>query len=133
MSFFKTRYRKENPEKLKAQNESWVSRNRGKTRAYKQNRRAQEQNGKLSPDLALSLYLTQEGKCACCDQPLGDTYHLDHIMPLALGGTNTDGNIQLLLPHCNRRKSAKHPDDWLTQLGKAGMVRALATQTGHPE
>lgn len=42
---------------------------------------------------------------------------MDHIMPLALGGTNTDDNIQLLCPTCNRSKHAKHPVDFMQQRG----------------
>lgn len=71
----------------------------------------------MSSGLAIRLYKLQRGKCACCGLPLGDDYHLDHIMPLALGGTNTDDNIQLLRAKCNMQKSAKHPVDFMQQRG----------------
>jgi 5-methylcytosine-specific restriction endonuclease McrA len=48
---------------------------------------------------------------------LGDNYHLDHIVPLAIGGTNTDDNIQLLRQKCNQQKSAKHPIDFMQSRG----------------
>jgi 5-methylcytosine-specific restriction endonuclease McrA len=73
--------------------------------------------GKLSPDLAERLYELQGGKCACCGKPLGEKYHLDHIMPLALGGANTDDNMQLLTARCNIQKSAKHPIDFMQERG----------------
>jgi 5-methylcytosine-specific restriction endonuclease McrA len=60
----------------------------------------------------------QKSKCACCGKSLKHSYHLDHIMPIALGGTNTDDNVQLLTPSCNLRKSAKHPDDWARENGR---------------
>jgi hypothetical protein len=69
-------------------------------------------HGKLSKGIEQRLFEAQCGLCVCCGKPLGDDYHLDHIMPLALGGTNTDDNVQLLLAKCNLRKSAKHPDEW---------------------
>jgi 5-methylcytosine-specific restriction endonuclease McrA len=76
-----------------------------------------ETGGKLSSKLAARLFVLQKGKCACCLQPLGDDYHIDHIMPLALGGTNTDDNIQLLRAKCNLQKNAKHPVDFMQQRG----------------
>lgn len=73
--------------------------------------------GKLSVGLKDRLFGLQRGKCACCGLPLGNDYHLDHIMPLALGGTNTDDNIQLLRAACNMQKRAKHPVDFMRQRG----------------
>lgn len=98
----------------------WYYANREACRIYSHTRRARkkEAGGKLSPDLADRLLKIQRGKCACgCKQPLGDDYHIDHIMPLALGGSNTDNNIQLLRAACNRHKSAKHPIDFMQSKG----------------
>lgn len=88
-------------------------------RAYAHNRRAliKLSGGKLSPEIASKILALQKGRCACCGEPLGSDYHLDHIMPLALGGTNTDDNIQLLRSTCNRQKYAKHPVDFMQQRG----------------
>lgn len=68
--------------------------------------------GKLSRDIIPRLLSQQEGLCVCCGRDLGDDYHVDHIMPLALGGLNTDDNVQLLRAECNLAKGAKHPDEW---------------------
>lgn len=75
-------------------------------------RRARKLNngGVLSRGIVKKLYTLQDGKCACCGKPLGEKYHLDHIMPLSLGGENSDRNVQLLLPICNMSKGSKHPD-----------------------
>lgn len=73
--------------------------------------------GTLSKGITDKLFNLQHGKCACCGLPLGDNYHLDHIMPLALGGSNTDENIQLLRQRCNIQKGAKHPIDFMQQRG----------------
>lgn len=87
-------------------------------RLYNQNRRARANGGKLSHDIAERLFKLQRGKCACgCKQPLGDDFHRDHIMPIALDGSNTDDNIQLLRAICNMQKSAKHPVDFMQQRG----------------
>ena len=73
--------------------------------------------GNLSPGLSERLLTLQRGKCACCGKHLGKDYHLDHIMPLALGGSNTDDNIQLLRARCNLQKHAKHPVEFMRLRG----------------
>ena len=84
-----------------------------------QNRRALriKNGGELSTGLPSKLFALQRGKCACCGLPLGSNYHMDHIMPLALGGSNTDDNIQLLRQRCNNQKHAKHPIDFMQSRG----------------
>jgi hypothetical protein len=103
----------------------WQKNNPEKARAIKakgvHNRRARElgNGGTLSKGVVQRLLDIQGGKCACCEADLSKTgYHLDHIMPLALGGLNNDTNVQLLTPSCNLRKGAKHPVDWARQNGR---------------
>ncbi len=113
------RWQRENPGKANAKSAKWRIAHPEIRRTYHQNRRARKRasGGVISPDLAERLFKLQRGKCACCKQPLGNDYHLDHIMPLALGGTNTDDNIQLLRAKCNLQKSAKHPIDYMRENG----------------
>lgn len=74
--------------------------------------------GDLSKGLFDKLMILQKGKCACCRADLKKVKtHLDHIMPIAKGGSNTDNNIQLLCQPCNNRKSAKHPIDFMQSRG----------------
>jgi 5-methylcytosine-specific restriction endonuclease McrA len=115
----KARWALENPEKVKAATLAWAKANPKANRIRQQNRRALKgvNGGKLSKGLAEKLFKLQKGKCLCCKQPLGESYHLDHIVPLALGGSNTDDNIQLLRQQCNLQKSAKHPIDFMQQRG----------------
>lgn len=88
-------------------------------RLYAHRRRALKSSsgGVLSFGISNRLFALQRGKCACCSLPLGDDFHLDHIMPLARGGSNTDDNIQLLRSTCNRQKHAKHPIDFMQRKG----------------
>lgn len=104
------RYAKD-PEASKKRCAEWRNNNPGKTRAYMQNYKAiKESSGeKLSIGLAEKLFLLQGGKCPCCKLPLGDDYHMDHIIPLKRGGPNNDANIQLLRQRCNNQKNAKDP------------------------
>ena len=105
--------------KRNASNAAWKAANPEARRLHVINRRARKRavGGQLSKGLTQKLFKLQKGKCACCKQPLGDDYHLDHITPLVLGGTNTDDNMQLLRSKCNLQKSTKHPVDFMQQRG----------------
>jgi len=91
-----SRYRKKNPEKF---------------RAYKSTRRARELGAvcNFSGEDVKLLMKEQNGQCKYCGKILSK-YHLDHRMPLALGGITDKKNMQLLCPSCNSRKGAKHPE-----------------------
>lgn len=58
-----------------------------------------------------ALLKRQRGRCAnpACRITLKPGYHVDHVIPLKLGGSNSHRNIQLLCPLCNLRKGAEHP------------------------
>lgn len=108
----------ENQERNRERFAVWAANNRESRAITKQNRRARESLGKLSRNLVNKLFELQRGKCACgCKRPLGADYHLDHRMPLALGGSNTDDNMQLLRKVCNLQKSAKHPVAFMQSRG----------------
>lgn len=58
----------------------------------------------------------QNSQCACCSSPIGikpRDHHLDHIIPLALGGENVISNIQYLCQFCSNMKADKHPEEWI--------------------
>lgn len=89
----------------------------GRANRHAYRARKRDVGGKLTAGLAARLFKLQQGKCPCCGRPLGRDYHLDHILPLALGGPNEDWNIQLLRRRCNSQKHAKHPIDFMQQRG----------------
>lgn len=114
------KYKARFPEKVKESRANWWAKNPGARRIARQNYHARKiaSGGKLSKGLATKLFKLQRGLCACgCGKPLGENYHLDHRMPLALGGTNTDDNMQLLCPTCNLQKSVKHPIEFMQSRG----------------
>lgn len=114
------RYAERHPEKRKASKAAWQAANRDRMLIHLQNRRAKVRSigGKLSIGLKEKLFMLQKGKCACCKADLSKkTPHLDHRMPIALGGSNTDDNIQLLCSKCNQSKNAKHPVDFMQSRG----------------
>ena len=86
-----------------------------------QNRRARLAGlmGSVSAGIEASLAKKQRGLCACCRAKLlGSTSHLDHVMPLALGGKHEDENLQLLCATCNLSKGAKHPIAFMQSKGR---------------
>lgn len=130
------RYYARNPEKCRAKSRLYYSEfkekaadSRNKYRARPEYRAIDQNNqikrrariassaGSLSSGIVEKLILAQKGKCACCGEILGADYHLDHIIPLLLGGKHEDSNIQLLHALCNLQKHAKHPVDFMQQRG----------------
>ena len=52
----------------------------------------------------------QRGRCFWCSVPLrGTQYQVDHVVPLARGGTNDLKNLVCTCPHCNMSKGARLP------------------------
>lgn len=64
-----------------------------------------------------NIMAMQNGKCAYCRLDVRKIYHLDHINPIALGGTNYRSNLQILCPKCNLKKSASDPIDFARKRG----------------
>jgi len=56
----------------------------------------------LSVQLRGRVWLRDKGYCQKCSSR--ENIHIDHIRPLAKGGTNDIGNLRLLCKHCNLSK-----------------------------
>lgn len=100
------------------------SANPEKCAANRRNRRARVRmaEGSHTASDVKTIFESQRGLCANCKGKLfksGDKkYHVDHIMPLAKGGSNDKYNLQCLCPACNLKKQAKDPVDWAKEHGK---------------
>ena len=108
-----------NRERVRASNIAWRAENKEAKKLIDQNRRARKRaaGGRLTAGLVQRLFALQKGRCACCGQPLGKEYHLDHIIPLALGGPHEDTNMQLLRAKCNLSKRARDPIAYMQSKG----------------
>lgn len=110
----------ENPERIRELHAAWKKRNPGYGKIKNHNRRARKKSngGKLSKDIISKLTFLQRWKCAICKTSLKKTgYHIDHIIPLARGGINSDRNVQLTCPTCNQKKHAKDPIQFMREMG----------------
>lgn len=62
------------------------------------------------------LYKRQQGRCIACRRTMPkDVFHIDHIVPVAEGGTNEVRNLQLLCPRCNTRKGRRPNDEFIRE------------------
>jgi 5-methylcytosine-specific restriction endonuclease McrA len=59
----------------------------------------------------------QKDKCAVCRERLDGRGDLDHIIPLARGGSNWPRNLQWLCEFCNGSKHARDPIDFMRHRG----------------
>jgi 5-methylcytosine-specific restriction endonuclease McrA len=104
-------YRERNSEVIRLRVKRSQQKNPLRLRIAKYVRRARENTGVVTTTRVKDLIIEQLGRCNYCRHELVD-FHVDHIIPLALGGINDDSNIQLLCPKCNRKKGAKHPREF---------------------
>jgi 5-methylcytosine-specific restriction endonuclease McrA len=125
-------WRHENPERIRELDIDWCNKNRkkklnhcktwrdsnpDKIRQYSLNAVARRKGADgfyTSLDIEEKIKI-QDNKCAAiwCMVDLSMGYHVDHIMPLFLGGSNWPDNLQCLCRFCNLSKGSKHPHDWI--------------------
>lgn len=132
-------YGAENKEKINKKSREWYKKNKSrvsengkawrvanpdaKAAACRNRRRIKYMaEGTHSASDIRTIFDNQRGLCANCKTKLFKSgtkkYHVDHIMPLKLGGSNWPANLQCLCPSCNLSKGAKHPDDWAAENGR---------------
>ncbi len=73
------------------------------------------------------------GSCYWCDIDVSnELYHIDHYVPLVLGGPNIFSNLRISCQPCNSSKSAKDPLEFATQIGKSEdpAIRARILEEG---
>lgn len=99
-------------ERIKWLKENDPEKYRAQTATRDRNRRAKHKgsSGKhKSADIEF-LWTAQKGHCVFCLKPLiRGKFHVDHHVPLALGGSNDRSNLRLLHKKCNLEKSWRDP------------------------
>lgn len=107
-----------------AYSKEWVAANPERARELGRiamhRRRARKRNADgdhTAADLA-EILAAQKHRCAYCRADLRRTNkHVDHIVPLARGGSNGRSNLQYLCQPCNQAKNWKDPNDFARSLG----------------
>lgn len=102
------------------QSAEWRAANRGRARAISRasqaRRRSIYKDGMGAVEL-LEWEARQIKACRWCDYDCSNGYEIDHVMPLILGGAHEAWNLVIACGPCNKLKNAKHPLDWLAELG----------------
>jgi 5-methylcytosine-specific restriction endonuclease McrA len=114
------RWRLANPEKRREVVKRWQDANPEIVRVNSHKRRARKAKaeGSHTPDDLRALLTAQSHQCAYCRTDLRKVKkHLDHIQPLARGGSNDKTNLQWLCVPCNRSKGAKDPLQFAQERG----------------
>lgn len=119
-------YRERNRERIAEAARAWQRSSEGKMSvvASSQRRRARKRGvgGNYSKADIDGLLARQGCRCVYCHAKLKlsgrGRFHVDHIYPIALGGSNDASNIQLTCPTCNLAKSAKDPIAFAQEIGK---------------
>ena len=98
-------YRKINEDRIRENRREYLRNNPEKNRASAAKRNAIKKSTSTTDSWELAEITLFYADC-----PNG--YHVDHIIPLALGGRHELSNLQHLEDWMNLKKAAKHPDEW---------------------
>ncbi len=107
-------WRAANPEKVAAYYRAYQTAHPEKAAAKNRNRKARKK-GNGGTHTAADIqdqYDRQKGRCYYCKKKVGDTYHVDHVVPLAKGGSNGPENLVVTCPECNLAKGSQHPAEF---------------------
>jgi 5-methylcytosine-specific restriction endonuclease McrA len=122
-------YRQANPEKMEEMRRRWRKANPDKaavharryndahlveraTRCRARKARLRNADGTHTAADVCAQIARQRGRCYWCGVGTEKRYHVDHVMPLAKGGSNGPENIVIACPSCNCRKGSRHPMDF---------------------
>lgn len=121
------RWRESNRRSKQANQQKYTDRQRAdyavnpeKYRTVERRRRAQMRNadGDHTPIELAEILHAQGHRCAYCRADLKkEPKHVDHIVPLARGGSNGRTNLQYLCAPCNQSKSARDPIAYAQSIG----------------
>lgn len=118
-----------NTEKRKEYIEAWWQKCKetGQYKLYETQRRHQRRarlrnaegtlTKRIVAELIDSQFVDGRGICPYCTEEITlDNCHLDHMEPLAKGGSNRKDNLIYCCPTCNLRKADKPLMEWLNEL-----------------
>jgi hypothetical protein len=110
------RWRETHQQELRDASNHWKHTHEVHRKAQAHRRRSRAKGPGFGAAEVEAQYARQEGRCFYCGKRVGQKYHVDHVMPLALDGPNSPENIVIACPFCNTSKGAKHPMDFCGRL-----------------
>jgi 5-methylcytosine-specific restriction endonuclease McrA len=108
-------WRADHPEAWKAARSKAQKSARGKATAAlsKKTRRAREEGTRTGTISVKGVYLRYGMRCSICDKPIELQVEatIDHVVPLARGGTHTEDNLRPAHRRCNAWKGDRLPSE----------------------
>lgn len=104
---YRAKHRAKHPERVRRQVQAASIRRRA---------RKKQAGGTITSADIKARYAAQKGRCWWCHGNVGDTYHIDHVIPLARGGGNGPDNIVVSCATCNLSKGTKLPVEFAGRL-----------------
>ena len=101
---YRSLYRQKKPELLAALSRNYKARKRNASGTHNGN------------DIK-KLLIAQRHLCVYCKKKVMVDYHVDHVVALSKGGSNSVENLQILCPTCNIKKGNKDPAEFAKQFG----------------
>lgn len=105
-----------NPERAQESRRKWQKANPDKRRINASVRRARliGTGGECDAATVWQMAEDQNWLCAYCESPLFGDFEIDHIVPVAKGGTGDWSNLAITCGPCNRSKGAKTLEEFIT-------------------
>jgi 5-methylcytosine-specific restriction endonuclease McrA len=119
ISDYNQTYRTENAAAISITQRIYRNSHKAEHACNERNRRARKVNaeGSHNKDDVIRILAMQKHRCAYCRVVLHSKFHVDHIFPLALGGSDWPSNLQCLCVKCNLRKNKLKPEVFARRIG----------------
>jgi len=107
-------YREDNPEKIRSYYRKYAASPKGRARGRRASNKRRTDAGSTVPQSWVRRTDHDDSLCYWCGSD--DVAHVDHVMPISLGGPATESKEVPSCADCNLRKNAKHPLVWIVEL-----------------
>ena len=98
-------------EEQRENSRQWARANPDKHREAERRRRARKRNATIEPVDEAAVYVLNGRMCIYCGAT--ENLTLDHIVPIARGGSHSEDNLVVACGSCNSSKNAKPLAAWL--------------------